>query len=52
MSDQEFQAGATAAVQAYYASLNGAFPVQNFSFSYTPGAVVPPAETVQVTFPQ
>lgn len=52
MSDQDFKAGVTDAVQAYYTSLSGAFPVQGFSFSYTPGAVVPPAETVQVSLPQ
>lgn len=50
MTDEEFKAGMTAAIQAYYASLNGAFPVQGFSYSYTPGSVTPPMETVDVSF--
>lgn len=49
MSDSDFQAGMTSAIQAYYASLSGAFPVQGFKYSYTPGTVVPPEETVEVS---
>ena len=51
MSDSDFQAGVTAAIQAYYATLSGAYPVTGFSYSYTPPVTAtPPAETVQVTF--
>jgi hypothetical protein len=49
MTDAEYQAGMTAAIVAYQATIT--FPVQGFSYSYTPGSVTPPAETVQVTFP-
>jgi hypothetical protein len=46
--DQTFQAGLTAAIQAFYATAN--YPVVGFSYSYTPG-VVPAVEDVPVTFP-
>lgn len=48
MTDQEYQAGMTAAIVAYQATVT--YPVQGFSYTYTPGSVTPPAETVQVTF--
>lgn len=51
MSDQDFQAGVTAAIVAYAASLNGAYPVTGFSYSYTPPVTAtPPAETVAISF--
>lgn len=51
MSDSDYQAGMTAAIVAYQASLSGAYPTTGFSYSYTPPVTaVPPAETVQVTF--
>ena len=50
MTDQEFQAGMTAAVQTYFSSLNGSFPVSEFSYTYTPSVSTPPAETVDVSF--
>lgn len=48
MTDQEYQAGMTSAIVAYQASVS--YPVQGFSYTYTPGIVTPPAETVSVDF--
>lgn len=49
MSDSDFQTGMTAAINAYYASLNGAYVVTGLSYTYTPPTTAtPPAETVQV----
>ena len=48
MSDAEYQAGMTAAIVAYQASVS--YPVQGFSYTYTPGSVTPPSETVSVSF--
>lgn len=49
MSDQDYKAGMTAAIQAYQASVS--YPVTGFSYTYTPApAATPPAETVPVTF--
>lgn len=50
MNDQEFQIGMTAAIVAFYATLNGSYPVNGFNYSYTPGVVTPPVEDVSVTF--
>ncbi len=50
MTDQDFQAGMTAAIQTYYASLNGGYVVSGFNYSYSPVVTTPPVETVQVTF--
>lgn len=50
MNDSDFQAGTTAAIQAYFATLNGAYLVTGFSYTYTPPVTAtPPAETVQVS---
>jgi hypothetical protein len=48
MNDADYQAGMTAAIKAYQDSVQ--YPVTGFSFTYTPTEVVPPAETVTVTF--
>lgn len=49
MSDSDFQTGMTAAINAYYASLNGGYVVTGLSYTYTPPVTAtPPAETVQV----
>lgn len=48
MSDSDYQTGMTAAIVAYQASVS--YPVQGFSYTYTPGSVTPPAETVSVSF--
>jgi len=50
MTDQDFQAGMTSAIQSYYNSLAGVYPVTGFSYTYTPTVVTPPSETVDVTF--
>jgi hypothetical protein len=47
MTDQEYQAGMTAAIVAYQASVS--YPVSGFSYTYTPSVVTPPAETVSVS---
>lgn len=48
MNDSDYQAGMTAAIKAYQASVQ--YPVTDFAFTYTPSQVTPPAETVTVTF--
>lgn len=49
MSDSDYQAGMTAAIQAYQASVT--YPVTGFSYTYTQAPqTTPPAETVPVTF--
>ena len=51
MTDAEYQAGMTAAIQAYQSSLNGAYGATGFSYTYTPPMMAtPPAETVTVSF--
>lgn len=51
MSDADYQAGMTAAIVAYQASLAGVYSVTGFSFTYTPPVTsTPPAETVAVSF--
>lgn len=49
MNDLDYQAGMTAAIVAYQASVT--YPVTGFSFTYTPApTATPPAETVSVNF--
>jgi hypothetical protein len=49
MSDSDYQAGVTAAIVAYQATVT--YPVTGFSYIYTPPATAtPPAETVSVSF--
>lgn len=51
MTDADYQAGMTAAIVAYQASLGGGYPTTGFSFTYTPPVTsTPPAETVAVSF--
>jgi hypothetical protein len=47
MSDSDYQAGMTAAIQAYQESVT--YPVTGLSYTYTPTVAVPPAETVTVS---
>lgn len=50
MNDLDFQAGVTAAIQAYVSSLSGVYVVTDFSYTYTPPVTAtPPAETVPVS---
>ena len=49
MDQATFEAGMTAAIQAYYNSLSGAYPVSAFTYNYTPVVTTPPSDTVSVS---
>lgn len=48
MNDSDYQAGMTAAIKAYQASVQ--YPVSDFSYTYTPAPTQILPETVTVTF--